>query len=130
MRILLDTNAYVALLSGEKAVLDALGAADTVYVSVFVLGELHCGFRGGSRPRENRDILTRFLRKPTVKILHATPETAEIFGEIKQRLRAAGTPIPINDVWISAHAIETGAVVVTYDKHFDRVPGLRAWDSA
>ena len=128
-QVLLDTNAYAALLSGKEAVRDGLAEANTVYMSVFVLGELHCGFRGGTRPREDREILSRFLRKPKVKLLHATPETAEVFGDVKHGLRSAGTPIPLNDVWIAAHAIETGAVLMTFDKHFDRVPGLRLWDT-
>ncbi len=66
---------------------------------------------------------------PTVQIATASQETSEEFGEVKHRLRAAGTPIPINDVWIAAHALELGAVVVTYDAHFHRVAGLRLWDS-
>ena len=46
---------------------------------------------------------------------------------VKTSLKQAGTPIPINDVWIASHALEIGAVVVTYDKHFAMVPGLRLW---
>ncbi|MBT6145371.1 MAG: hypothetical protein HOH74_08080 [Gemmatimonadetes bacterium] len=57
-------------------------------------------------------------------------ESAEIFGQVKDALKRAGTPIPMNDVWISAQAIETGSVVVTYDGHFSKVPGLRLWDPA
>jgi tRNA(fMet)-specific endonuclease VapC len=58
-----------------------------------------------------------------------TLETAEIFGEIKDRLRRAGAPIPVNDLWLAAQAVETGSVLVTYDKHFSQVPGLRLWGS-
>ncbi len=53
--------------------------------------------------------------------------TAEIFGEIKNFLKKSGTPIPINDVWIASHTVETGSVVITYDNHFKKVPGLRCW---
>jgi tRNA(fMet)-specific endonuclease VapC len=66
--------------------------------------------------------------KPTVKILNATTETSEVFGYIKSNLKIAGTPIPINDVWIAAHAIETGSVLVSFDAHFIKVPGIRLWD--
>ncbi|RKX61692.1 MAG: twitching motility protein PilT, partial [Thermodesulfobacteriota bacterium] len=62
-----------------------------------------------------------------VTILNASNETAEVFGMVKTSLRQAGTPIPINDAWIASHALEVGAVVVTYDKHFAMVPGLRLW---
>jgi tRNA(fMet)-specific endonuclease VapC len=62
-----------------------------------------------------------------VRILSATQETAEIFGTIKNRLRVAGTPIPINDVWLAAHATESGSHLVTFDDRFDAVPGLLLW---
>jgi len=127
-KILIDTSAYSHLLQGNADVLDALGRADLVYASVFVLGELLTGFRGGSKQSANRELLERFLGRPTVRILVATRETAEVFAEIRQALRQAGTPLPINDVWIAAHAIETGSVLVTFDSHFTRVNGLRLWD--
>jgi tRNA(fMet)-specific endonuclease VapC len=127
-KIVLDTCAYTRLLVGEEDVLDAISAAETVYISVFVLGELYAGFAGGSRERGNKTFLQRFLLKPTVKILNATSETAEVFGLVKSNLKKAGTPLPINDVWIAAHAIETGSVVITYDAHFAVVSGLRLWD--
>jgi tRNA(fMet)-specific endonuclease VapC len=126
--IILDTNAYTRLLASDENVLGVVASADTVYMSIFVLGELHAGFKGGTRENENCEVLKSFLTKPSVKILNATSETAEIFGSVKNQLLRAGTPLPINDVWISAHSIETGSVIVTYDAHFDRVPGLRLWN--
>jgi len=56
-------------------------------------------------------------------------ETAEIFASIKKDLRTTGKPVPINDVWIAAHALETGSVRVTFDRHFSSAPGLRLWDA-
>ena len=127
-RALLDTNAYGRFFGGDHRVLEVLGEAETVYLSVIVMGELHAGFRGGSRDRENRGQLSQFLAKPSVAELAVTAETAEVFGEVKDALRRAGTPIPMNDVWIAAQAIESGSVVVTFDEHFSKVPGLRLWD--
>lgn len=127
-KVLIDTNAYVRFLAGDAKVLDSLAAAETVYMSVFVLGELEAGFRAGAKSPENRRILDRFLGKPSVAALDASRETAEIFGMVKDSLRKSGQPIPTNDVWIAAHAIETGSVLVTYDAHFRAVPGLRLWD--
>ena len=127
-KILLDTNAYTRLLAGDEHVLDVVASAEVVFMSIFVLGELHAGFIGGTRQKENRDVLKRFLLKPTVKILNATYETAEVFGSIKNSLMQAGTPLPINDVWIAAHGIETGAVIISYDAHFNKVSGLRRWE--
>lgn len=127
-RILLDTNAYVRYLRGDEKVLAYLAQADTVYMSVFVLGELLAGFRGGAKEKDNRLILERFLLKSTVTVLDGTAETADVFGLVLASLRKAGAPIPINDVWIAAHALETGSILVTYDDHFAAVPGLRLWD--
>ena len=124
-RILLDTNAYVSFLAGGETVYQAMASADAVLMSVFVIGELLAGFRGGSRFDENRRRLEVFLSKPTVSVLDATVETSECFGHIKHLLKKAGTPIPINDVWIAAHAMEAGAVLFTSDSHFEKVPGLR-----
>ena len=86
------------------------------------------GLRAAQKKRGNRDTLDRFLQKPTVKILNATSETAKIFGMVKQDLKKAGTPVPINDVWIASHALETGSTLITYDSHFKKIAGLRGWD--
>ncbi|MCJ7587018.1 MAG: type II toxin-antitoxin system VapC family toxin [Candidatus Aminicenantes bacterium] len=127
-KFLLDTSAYARFLAGDQKVLDRLAKANRVYMSIFVLGELLAGFRAGAKERHNRRILERFLSKPSVSVLEATTETAEYFGMIKAVLRHAGRPIPINDVWIAAHALDAGAVLVTYDFHFQAVPGLRIWE--
>jgi tRNA(fMet)-specific endonuclease VapC len=127
-KIVLDTNAYARLLTGDDDVLGAISSAETLYMSVFVLGELYAGFAAGAKKGENKDTLQRFLMKPAVKILNATAETAEVFGQVKFNLKRSGTPLPINDVWIASHALETGSVVVTYDIHFKSIPGLRLWE--
>ena len=126
--ILLDTNAYVRFLSGDERVLNVLGDAETVYLSAIVMGELFAGFRSGSKFQENRAQLSRFLQKSTVRVLAIGGETAEVFGQVKDTLKRAGSPIPMNDVWIAAQAIETGSVIATFDEHFKNVPGLRLWD--
>jgi tRNA(fMet)-specific endonuclease VapC len=128
-KMLIDTSAYSHLLLGSADALKALEHADLVYLSVFVLAELYAGFKGGSKETRNRDLLARFIGRPTVRIVPATQETAEVFAEIKHSLKRAGTPLPINDVWIAAHAIETGSVLVTFDSHFNKISGLRLWDA-
>lgn len=126
-KIVLDTNGYTAFLAGDPKILDALATAEIVFLSVFVLGELFAGFKGGSREAANRELLERFLKKPTVQVLNATAETASVFGQLKAALKKAGTPLPINDVWIAAHAVETGAILVSYDSHFEKIIGLKIW---
>ncbi len=126
-KILLDTNAYSSLLRGNEKVLEAVSSAGIIYMSVFVIGELLTGFKGGVKELWNRDTLFSFLEKPTVVVLNATTETSEIFAEVKNLLKIAGTPIPLNDVWIAAHTMETGSLIVTYDFHFKSVAGLRIY---
>jgi tRNA(fMet)-specific endonuclease VapC len=129
-KMVLDTNAYARLLAGNNDVLAAVASTELIYMSIFVLGELYAGFAGGVKQRENKAILNLFLSKPSVKILNATSETAEIFGVLKADLKQSGTSLPINDVWIAAHAVETGAVIVTFDQHFRKISGIRLWDAA
>lgn len=125
-KILLDTSAYSELLRGNVEVADLANSADIVYLSVFVLAELLSGFKGGSMEKKNIDILNKFQEKPTVSIIEGTSETAEIFSEIKYNLKSKGKPIPINDIWIASNCIETGSVLITGDKHFKLINGLRA----
>jgi tRNA(fMet)-specific endonuclease VapC len=129
-KILLDTNAYSSYLEGDEHVLHTLSKAGIVYMSIFVLGELYAGFKGGRKEEKNIDILNIFIAKPTVQILDASIETAEIFGMIKNTLKKIGKPLPINDVWIAAHTLETGSVLITYDQHFKTIPALRLWKNS
>ena len=129
-KITLDTNAYSAFMHGDNKVLDALADASAVYLPLFVIGELHYGFRGGSKLQENLSQLKSFLNKPTVAFWRPTSETAQIYGEIQDQLKRAGTPIPINDIWIASSSIESGSTLVTYDTHFQLIPSVRLWPSA
>jgi tRNA(fMet)-specific endonuclease VapC len=124
-RVVLDTNAWTALQAGDRRVAQALNEAEAILLSPIVIGELLDGFKGGSKETANRDILARFRAKPRTLCLPITDETAEWFAEIKQQLKRAGTPIPINDVWIAASCLEHGASLVTLDAHFAQVAGLR-----
>jgi tRNA(fMet)-specific endonuclease VapC len=126
-KIILDTNAYTAYLTGDKKILTAIAGAEIIYMSIFVLGELYAGFKGGSKEEKNRQILNTFIQKPGVIVINATERTSEIFGEIKHSLKRAGTPLPINDVWIAAHGIETGSVLISYDGYFKKISNLQTW---
>jgi len=126
--VILDTNAYIKFLIGDEKVLCAIAKADTVYMSVIVLGELYAGFKGGSKEYKNKSMLEKFLQKSTVKILDITHETSEVFAQIKNTLIIRGTLLPTNDIWIASNAVETGSVIVTYDNHFKKITGIRLWD--
>ena len=80
--IVLDTSAYSNLMVGSEIVMTAIAESETVYMSIFVLGELYAGFKGGNKEEQNGAILKKLLKKPSVKILNATKETAEIFAAL------------------------------------------------
>ncbi|HCB23336.1 twitching motility protein PilT [Candidatus Daviesbacteria bacterium RIFCSPLOWO2_01_FULL_38_10] len=126
-KIILDTNAYTGLLRGDEQILKELGNADNIFVPVIVIGELLAGFQGGTKETKNRQLLEQFLMKPRVEVVPIDKETAEIFGEIKYALVKAGTPLPVNDIWIACCALEAGAVIVSYDDHFLKIPQVRTW---
>ncbi len=126
MKVLLDTNAYAALKRGIEAVAGRVTRAEQVLLSTVVAGELMFGFRQGTRLRKNLDELDAFLANPHVVVVPVTLATADRFGRIAAALRAKGRPIPTNDIWIAAHAMETGADLLSFDTHFGAVDGL-AW---
>ena len=123
-RLVLDTSAYSHFRAGHAIVLDLLADADVVLVPATVLGELEAGFAMGSRALENRTTLARFLEEPFVTVLPTTPTVARQYGQTFARLRHAGTPIPTNDIWIAAATLDAGGQLLTFDAHFQHVPGL------
>lgn len=126
MKILLDTNAYSALMRGHGEVADRVRRAEQVVLSTVVAGELLFGFRLGTRLKKNMVELEVFLENPYVSLVPVTLTTADRFGRIAATLRAKGRPIPTNDIWIAAHAMETGAELLSFDEHFGAIDGL-AW---
>lgn len=126
MKRSLDTNAYVAMRRGEPQVIDLVRDADALTVSLVVVGELLYGFYNGQRARQNTVELEAFLAQPSVDLRLPSWETAERFGQLSAELRRAATPIPTNDIWIAAQAMEAGAELVTFDRHFERISGLPA----
>ena len=126
MKVLLDTNAYAALFRGHEGVAARVRRAEQVIVSVVVVGELLFGFRNGSRYEANRAELEDFIASPYVALLPVTLVTADRFGRIAASLRRKGRALPTNDIWIAAHAMESGADLISFDRHFDQVDGI-AW---
>jgi tRNA(fMet)-specific endonuclease VapC len=123
-RLVLDTSAYSRMRAGHATVLDLIAAAEVVFVPVVALGELEAGFELGSRERENRTILAEFLDEPFVLVLPVTREVARRYGEIFAKLRRAGTPISVNDIWIAAATLDCGGHLLTFDNDFRAVDGL------
>ena len=123
--ILLDTNAYTAFMLGAAEVVDVVAHADRLYLNSIVLGELLGGFAAGTREPKNRAELARFLDSPRVDVLPITADTADSYALIYAGLRRKGHPIPTNDLWIAASAMEHGAALLTRDAHFSHIDGLR-----
>jgi tRNA(fMet)-specific endonuclease VapC len=124
MKILLDTNAYVALMRGDKKTVRRVKRAERVFLSAIVAGELLFGFRNGSRFEKNMGDLETFLENAYVEFLAVSLTTADRFGRIAASLRLKGTPLPTNDIWIAAHVIESGAELLSFDRHFEAIEGL------
>ncbi|MCY4058442.1 MAG: type II toxin-antitoxin system VapC family toxin [Gammaproteobacteria bacterium] len=126
MKILLDSNAYSQWKRGHQDVAELIRSSGEVLVPVVVVGELLYGFRYGSRHEDNVRELHLFLGNSRVDIVATTMTTADRYARIASALRSKGRPIPTNDIWIAAHAMETGADLVSSDQHFAVVDGL-AW---
>jgi tRNA(fMet)-specific endonuclease VapC len=124
LKRLLDTNAYVALRRGHGEVSALVRESTELAFSTIVVGELLFGFRNGTRYERNARELDELLASDRVSVLPVTRATADRFGRIAAALRKAGTPIPTNDIWIAAHAFESGAELLSFDRHFEAVPGL------
>lgn len=120
-RLLLDTSAYSAFMRGHSEVKLALQEADEIYLNSITLGELLAGFMRGRHRRKNEGELKTFLSSPRVRVLDVNEETAERYAVILDSLWKAGTPIPTNDIWIAANAMQHGLRLLTTDAHYQKV---------
>jgi tRNA(fMet)-specific endonuclease VapC len=122
--VLIDTNIYSLAMKGDKQVIATLRRLDRIGFSAISIGELFSGFKGGSRENKNRQELELFLDSPRV-VVHVIDEgSADFYAAILNELRAAGTPIPTNDIWIAATAFQHGYKLYSKDEHFRLIPGL------
>jgi len=121
-KALVDTNVVIGFFAGQPDVIAALQSKRELFLPVIVLGELYYGVHRSTRREANLERLQQFAQE--VQVLDCTPETAKVYGEIKAALASKGSPIPENDSWIAALAIEHDAAVMTRDSHFSKVVGL------
>lgn len=121
-RVLLDTSAAAALLRGDPGVGEALKASDEVYTSIVVVGELLYGARHSKNAASNLEHVAAFAA--AIVVLPADEETADVYARIKQTLRTKGRPIPDNDLWIAATAIQHRLALMNRDAHFDEIDEL------
>ncbi|MGB4269121.1 MAG: type II toxin-antitoxin system VapC family toxin [Spirochaetota bacterium] len=124
MKLCIDTNIYAYMKKGDPEIVEILEKASEIIVPAIVLGELYAGFYQGIMGKQNIAELNVFLDKPGVRVVAIDQDIAERYGVIVKELKIKGTPIPTNDIWIAATALQTGSKLFTKDEHFAQVPGI------
>lgn len=116
-----DTSAYSHFKAGSAQATKLISQSRNIGIPAIVLGELRAGFLMGNRAAKNEQELKSFISNPVVSIMDVDDEAARIYAELVVELKAAGTPIPTNDIWIAALSLRDGASVLTFDKHFELI---------
>lgn len=122
-RYLLDTNIIIALFAGDAAVKASLAKANEVFVPSIAVGELCFGAWKSERVTDNLSRIDEFIAQSVV--LGCDSDTARQYGKVKSVLREKGHPIPENDIWIAAIALQYDLSVITRDVHFNQIESLR-----
>ncbi len=120
-RYCLDTSAYSHFQRGDERVVEILDRAEWIGIPVITLGELRTGFLLGGQRDRNEAELREFLSNPVVDAIGIDEEVSLHYAEMVGDLRRAGTPLPSNDIWIAAAAARVGALVLTFDNHFEKI---------
>ena len=124
MRLLIDSNRFIDFCSGDPEVISRLETASLVIVPFVVLAEIRVGSLLLKRGDIQARILTEFFQQPGVRTAHSTDVTTHHCATLYAYLRKQGTPIPTNDIWIAALAMEHSLVIYTRDPHFDLLPQI------
>lgn len=118
---LLDTNAAIALLNNNLTMAAFLNQVE-FYISATVMGELYWGAENSTHAQSNRDRVDAFASQR--QLLECDVDTARWYGKVMVQLRRKGRPIPQNDIWIAATALQHNLILLTKDQHFLHVEGL------
>ena len=120
--MILDTNALSAFVDGEAGVGEVLRRQARAAIPVIVLGE----FRYGIAQSRHRSAYEAWLESQLrhFDVLAVTDETAVSYARLRIALKQSGRPIPANDAWIAALALQHRLPILSRDQHFDAVPGL------
>jgi tRNA(fMet)-specific endonuclease VapC len=123
VNLILDTNALSSMIDGDTLLRSRVTAAGNIFIPVVVLGEYRFGILQSSRRADYEAWIAEYTQPS--QILAMTEATAVHYAEIRLELKRAGTPIPVNDLWIAALCRQHNLPILTRDHHFDRVPGLQ-----
>jgi tRNA(fMet)-specific endonuclease VapC len=121
--LILDTNALSAVAEDAPGVARVLKVAASVAIPVVVLGEYRFGIAQSRRRSEYERWLESSL--PAYRIFEIDQQTAVCYAELRVELKLAGGPIPSNDVWIGALCRQYNLPLLSRDRHFDRIRGLK-----
>ncbi len=121
--MILDTNALSAWSEGLQTIKAPLVSAPRLVVPSVVLGEFYFGIRQSRHRRRYEEWLRRYL--PLAEIAAVNSATANAYADVRPGLKRAGRPIPPNDAWIAALALQHSLPVLSNDGHFDAVEGVR-----
>lgn len=124
MRVLIDTNRYRDFCEGDPIAVEVFRSAYEIHIPLIVVAELRAGFAVGTRSRKNEETLRRFLHRGRVVVTVPDLDTTHHYAQLFRQLRSQGTPIPTNDIWIAALAIQNELVLFTRDEHFEHLPQL------
>ncbi len=124
MRVLIDSNRFIDFCAGEPDVVDVFEQAALVVVPFVVLAEIRVGALGTKRGDAQVRVLSELLNEPGVRVAHSSDTTAHHYAAIYARLKKADSPIPTNDIWIAALAIEHNLTLYSRDAHFSRIGNL------
>lgn len=122
----LDTNVVIDYFKRSPHVTGVINQAERIYLPLTVIGELYFGAYRSLRPSAKKQEIEDFLL--TVEILNPDLQTTTVYGAVKAALVNNGSPIPYNDVWIAALAIQHDVPLYTFDKHFRAVDGLQLFN--
>jgi predicted nucleic acid-binding protein len=125
--VILDTNALSAFVDGDARVGDILRRQDRAAIPVIVLGEFRYGIAQSNRRASYEAWIESYVGQ--FDVLSVTEETAVAYAALRIVLRRTGRPIPANDAWIAALALQHRQTLLSRDEHFDVVPDLdrRSW---
>ena len=123
-KVLIDTNVYSAFKRNNRDIISAFQHIDFIGINIVVLAELYAGFTGCKKEKSNRLELESFINSPRVHFINNDMNTADFYAQIFNSLKKKGSPIPTNDIWIAASALQNGLALFTLDKHFRHVDGL------
>ena len=124
-RYLIDTCVLVDAIGKGVHIPLEIEMGDVVFLSTIAIGEFKAGLDNTRRGHRDSDALSDFLSLPNVVQITLTPATTDLYGKVFRSLREAGRPIPVNDIWLAAQALEHGAVLVSGDRHFEEVANLQ-----